>query len=221
MSERARGNLPQAQEQIKAAIAVVEGLRTKIDSKELRATYFASVQKCYEFHTDLLMQWHKQEPKAGHDAEALQVSDRARARSLLEILTESNADIRKGVDLQLLSKERNLQAELDVAETQRVNVLSANPTPTQAAAVDKQVSELLKQYQDLQAQIRTTSPQYAALTQPQALTLAQIQKLLEPDTVLLEYSLGEKRSYLWAVTSNSGVAEFRYENDECVISKPM
>lgn len=203
VSERARGNLPQAQEQIKAAIALVESLRTKIASSELRATYFASVQKYYEFYTDLLMQWHKQEPKAGHNAEALEISDRARARSLLEILTEANADIRKGIDPQLLTKERNLQTKLDVAETRRVNVLSANHTPTQAAAADKQVSELLKQYQDLQAQIRTTSPQYAALTQPQSLKLAQIQKLLDPDTVLLEYSLGEKRSYLWAVTSNS------------------
>jgi CHAT domain-containing protein len=203
ISERARGNLPQSQIQIKAAIAVVEGLRTKIASKELRSKYFASVQRYYEFYTDLLMQWHKQEPKAGHNAEALQVSDRARARSLLEILTEANADIRKGVAPQLLAKERDLQAKLDIAETQRVKILGENPTPAQATAADKQVSALLKQYQDLQAQIRTTSPQYAALTQPQALTLAQIQKLLDPDTVLLEYSLGEKRSYLWAVTANS------------------
>ncbi len=203
ISERGRNNFPQAQTQIKAAIAVVETLRTKIASKELRATYFASVQKYYEFYTDLLMQWHKKEPRAGFNVEALQVSDRARARSLLEILTEANADIRKGVDPQLLAKERDLQTALDIAETQRVKVLSANHTPAQAAAVDKQVSELLKQYQDLQAQIRTTSPQYAALTQPQALKVAQIQKLLEPDTVLLEYSLGEKRSYLWAVTANS------------------
>ncbi len=203
ISERGRNNFPQAQTQIKAAIAVVEGLRTKIASKELRATYFASVQRYYEFYTDLLMQWHKKAPRAGYNIEALQVSDRARARSLLEILTEANADIRKGVDPQLLIMERELQAALDVAETQRVRVLSANHTPAQAAQVDKQVSELLKQYQDLQAQIRTTSPQYAALTQPQALKVAQIQKLLDPDTVLLEYSLGEKRSYLWAVTANS------------------
>jgi len=203
ISERGRNNFPQAQTQIKAAILVVESLRTKIASKDLRATYFASVQKYYEFYTDLLMQWHKKEPRAGFNVEALQVSDRARARSLLEILTEANADIRKGVDPQLLIKERDLQTKLDVAEIGRVRVLSSKPTPAQATAADKQVSDLLKQYQDLQAQIRTTSPQYAALTQPQALKLAQIQKLLDPDTVLLEYSLGEKRSYFWAVTPNS------------------
>lgn len=41
------------------------------------------------------------------------------------------------------------------------------------------------------------------MTQPQSLKLVQIQKLLDRNTVSLEYSLGEKRSYLWAVTANS------------------
>lgn len=30
--------------------------------------------------------------------------------------------------------------------------------------------------------------------------LKEVQQLLEPDTLLLEYALGEERSYLWAVT---------------------
>ncbi|MFM6399395.1 CHAT domain-containing protein, partial [Planktothrix sp.] len=45
---------------------------------------------------------------------------------------------------------------------------------------------------------------YANLKYPQPLTLQQIQeKVLDDDTLLLEYSLGEERSYLWAVTKNS------------------
>jgi CHAT domain-containing protein len=41
------------------------------------------------------------------------------------------------------------------------------------------------------------------LTEPQPLSAKEIQQLLDPDTVLLEYSLGDARSYVWAVTSNS------------------
>jgi hypothetical protein len=52
--------------------------------------------------------------------------------------------------------------------------------------------------------MRTTSPRYAALTQPQPLTLAQIQQqILDENTILLQYSLGKDRSYLWAVTKTS------------------
>jgi CHAT domain-containing protein len=55
--------------------------------------------------------------------------------------------------------------------------------------------------QRVQTQIRQKSPGYSALTQPQPLTLAEIQRqALDDDTILLEYSLGKERSYLWAVT---------------------
>ena len=55
----------------------------------------------------------------------------------------------------------------------------------------------------MQVAIRNASPAYAALTQPQPLDVKGIQQQLDPDTVLLEYSLGEKRSYLWLVSQTS------------------
>ena len=56
---------------------------------------------------------------------------------------------------------------------------------------------------DVRRQIRSQSPRYASLTQPAALSIADIQALLDVDTLLLEYALGEERSYLWAVTPTS------------------
>src|SRR5262249_8811353 len=48
------------------------------------------------------------------------------------------------------------------------------------------------------------SPRYAALTQPQPMSLNEIQQqVLDPDTLLLEYALGSQRSYVWAVTTSS------------------
>src|SRR5262249_42771139 len=68
----------------------------------------------------------------------------------------------------------------------------------------KEIQALAADYQEVRAQIRVASPRYAALTQPQPLTLAEIQKqVLDADTLLLAYSLGEERSFLWAVTPNS------------------
>ena len=43
---------------------------------------------------------------------------------------------------------------------------------------------------------------YAALTQPRSLTVSEIRdQLLDRDTLLLEYALGERRSWLWVVTA--------------------
>ena len=47
------------------------------------------------------------------------------------------------------------------------------------------------------------SPRFASLTQPQPLSLEQVQQLLDDGSLLVEYSLGEKRSYVWAVTRTS------------------
>src|SRR5262249_46732945 len=77
----------------------------------------------------------------------------------------------------------------------------------QASAVEKELDALLLQYQEVQGQIRATSPRYAALTQPQPLNLREIQQqVLDADTLLLGYALGEERSFLWAVTPTSIVS---------------
>jgi CHAT domain-containing protein len=207
-TERGGNNLEAARTQIESTIAIVEDVRTKVTSQELRTSYFASVQKYYQFYIDLLMQLHKKTPSQGYDALALQASERARARSLIEILTEANATIRTGVNPKLREEKIAIEQQLDAIEKRRVQLLSSNSTRGQTAGLDKETSALLTQYQALQEKIRTTSPRYAALTQPKPLALAEIQQqVLDEDTLLLEYSLGEERSYLWAVTK-TGITSY-------------
>ena len=105
-AERDRGNLTAARQRIEAAIPVYEQVRALVRSQQDRASYFASQQSAYEFYIDLLMQLHRLDPSAGNDVTALGISESARARSLLEMLAESHADIRRGVDAALL--ERNV-----------------------------------------------------------------------------------------------------------------
>jgi hypothetical protein len=149
------------------------------------------------------MQLHKTNPKSGYDTKALEASERSRARSLLELLQESNANIREGISPDLLQQEKSLQQQLDAIEKQRIEALSSpNPNPTKIDEIDSGRLALLEQYQQIQTKIRTASPRYAALTQPQPLTLPEIQKqILDENTILLQYSLGKDRSYLWVVTS--------------------
>ena len=206
--ERQRGNLVEARAQLAAAIEIVESLRAGVASQDLRASYFSSKQHYYQLDIALLMELHRRNPAQGFDAAALRMSERARARSLIETLAEARADIRQGVDPALLERERGLQQQLNSKEQARMQLLSRKHTPEQAAAADRELRDLTAQYQELQTRIRTSSPRYAALTEPQPLTLAEIQQqALDADTLLLEYALGEERSYLWAV-SRDDIASF-------------
>jgi CHAT domain-containing protein len=93
-----QGELEQSRQHIEAVLSIVDLLHTRIANQEQRASYFASAQMYYEFYISLLMRLHRQKPSQGLDAVALQVSEQARARSLLETLTGASADIVRGVD---------------------------------------------------------------------------------------------------------------------------
>jgi CHAT domain-containing protein len=204
IGERNRGNLAASLTAIESAIANVESVRTKVVNPELRLSYFAGSQDYYEFYVDLLMRLHKQHLDGGYDGKALQASERARARSLLETLKEANADIRQGVDAALLQRERTIQNRLNARAQAQMELLLGPHSEAQATAIAKEVQTLITDLQQIETEIRQTSPHYAALMQPQPLSLKEIQtQVLDPDTMLLEYSLGEERSYLWAVTSTS------------------
>src|SRR6266540_466067 len=202
--EQKRGNLTLARQSLEQAVGIIESLRANISGQGLRAFFFASRQEIYQSYIDVLMQMHKQNPAAAFDSLALEISERARARSLLELLKESRADIRQGGDSSLLERERSLRRQINEKAAAEVRLLSRKHTPEEAAAAAKEIAAITTEYEELQGQIRARSPRYAALTQPQPLGLAEIQQLvLDPDTLLLEYSLGDDASHLFLVSQTS------------------
>ena len=202
-AESNTGNLQQALTQIQAAIKIIEVLRTKVDSQDLRTSYFASQQDVYKFYIDLLMQLHKKDPSKGYNALSLHASESSRARGLIELLTEAKANIRKDVNPKLLEEEKDLQLKIEARQKLIQELPSKPQTETAQENFKKELETLLTQQKELETKIRTSSPKYAALQYPQPLNLPQIQQQLDKDTLLLEYSLGDKHSYLWAVTPNS------------------
>ncbi len=202
--KRRQGDLIAALTDIESAINIIEELRTKIDAQELRQSYFATVQNYYELYINILMELHQKNPQKGYDALAFHASERSRARSLLELLTEAGANIREGVDPQLLQQEQSLQQQLNAIEYQRYQLTQGQFTQAQIDELKAKSQALIKQLNQLQTQIRVASPKYANLQYPQPLNLEQVQQqVLDDDTLLLQYYLGEERSYLWAVTNHS------------------
>jgi CHAT domain-containing protein len=202
--ERDRGNLFEARKLIGQGLAALESVRTSVKSQQLRATFLASAKNYYEFETDLLMRLHQQHPGDGYDAAALASSEKGRARSLLELLVESRAEIREGVDSALLAREQELRDSIAEKAEHQIRLLSAQHTDEAAEKASKEIDALTTEYEQVLARIRETSPRYAALTQPLPLSLKDIQtRVLDSETLLLEYSLGEERSFLWAITQDS------------------
>ncbi|MEW6738008.1 MAG: tetratricopeptide repeat protein, partial [Acidobacteriota bacterium] len=202
------GDLDEALKQIKKSIEILESLQTKIDVQELRTSYFVSVQDRYDFYIDLLMRLHKQAPSNNYAALALEASEQARARTLLEIIKDARIDFRQGVPQELLDRERNLKQQLHVIANKRLRLMKyldhKDNREAELEDINKEIERLTDELQRVEAQICKDNPRCQAVKDQESLTLANIQKeALDTDTLLLEYALGKERSYLWLVTSSS------------------
>lgn len=192
-----KGELDSAAQLYEQALNALEGQTAQLGAgEEVRADFRAQHEQYYRDYVDLLVA--QNEP-----ALAFQVLERSRARTLLETLPAANVDTHRGADSHLLEKERLLQAEIKAKSNRRIRLLSEKGNGARIKAVEKEISTLTAEYQDIEAQIRSSSPAYAALTQPQTLNAKEVQeKLLDSDTLLLEYSLGEKRSHVFVLSAH-------------------
>lgn len=199
--KRDRGDLAAALEYVQMATDLEETVRRRITSPALRASFNASERDTYGLFIDVLQRLHAADPSGGHDARALHVAERARARVLLESALDVRIDLRAGVEPALLERERTLQDELETASTRLSRALAVNASAERVEPLARAVEQLSWDYERLQAEVRQQSPKYAAVTQPAPLAAAEIQRtVLDEQTVLLEFALGEERSWLWAAT---------------------
>jgi CHAT domain-containing protein/Tfp pilus assembly protein PilF len=202
--ERDQGNFDCAREHASEALALVESLRLSVVSPALRASLVASARGLRELEINVLMRLHAQQPDGGFAAAALVASERGRARSLLEMLGEARAEVRRGVDPALLARERELQSGISAKAELQTRLLSRKQPAAESAALEEELNALAMELEQAQSRIRAASPQYAALMHPAPLDLSEIQtKVVDGDTVLIEYALGSDRSFLWAVTRDS------------------
>jgi CHAT domain-containing protein len=201
--ERDAGDLAAARAHAETALATGESMRARLLSDQTRSTLLAAQQSRYELLIDILMRQHEREPSRGHDVAAFETSERARARSLLALLAEGQVDVRRGVDPALVDEERSLRRRLNTAAAQEAEARDAGRKP-RADTLVREMESLAARRVEIEGRIRRASPGYAALTQPRPLTLPEIRaQVLDADTRLLQYALGEPHSYLWVVSGTS------------------
>ncbi len=197
---RDRGELPAARTAADNALDLAERVRTAVIRPDERVTFLASLRRYFELSVDLLMRLDAREPAAGHAAEALAVSEKARARGLLDLLAKERVDLRRGISPQL--KQRETETSERIAKLARrlsSTVASSSPDPEV-----QQLAHQLDQAEDEELQVNATivqqRPAYAALLPQRTLGLEEIQDKLDADSALLEYFLGDDTSYLFVVT---------------------
>jgi CHAT domain-containing protein/tetratricopeptide (TPR) repeat protein len=211
------GRLDAALRRIAAATGLVDELRGAAQRRGNLAPTLALWQKYSQLHVEILMRLQAQNPRAGYDARAFEVSDLERARRLHELLSQARVEIHPGVPDQLLARERAIQRRLNAAELRRQSLLQQGGKAADVAALEKTLRGTLSELSGVQSEIRASNPHFAELRRPSPVRLREAQALLAPDTLLLSYVLGDDRSFLFVVSRNgidSHVLPARREIDE-------
>lgn len=202
-ASRGQGDSAAARRFIENSLKIVESLRSELINQESRAAYFSTVRDKYDFYIDLLIELENQPNNRENGALAFAASERARARSLLDLLAESYVDVSGRINPELKRREQAIAAKLSALQTQLIRLKSAEkPNAPRRDALQTEIEKADVERERLESEIRRTNPRYAALKYPATLNLAQAQKLLDDKTVLLEYQTGAQNSYLFTVGRN-------------------
>lgn len=206
---RALGKLDDAVRYGEASLDFIDSLRAQVAVPELRAVYSAASRSYYETQIDLLMASHAQSPadSSTHLEAALAVSERSRARMVIDLLTEATAGLRGRADSDLLDSARGLYEELAAKRQQRDRLLDRGLKDEESARRLEGLLEAMtgveKDLHLVEAKLRRTSTAYPHLSPAETLSASQLQAELGSDTVLLQYVLGAKRSHVFAVTAQT------------------
>ncbi|HZJ55301.1 MAG TPA: CHAT domain-containing tetratricopeptide repeat protein [Myxococcaceae bacterium] len=198
---RKLGRLDESLQALRQAVALTESDRLTRPGTSGRMSFTARNRDRYELLVSVLWDLQQRGPERARVEEMFWISERARARTFLDLLSESRIDLDPGADPELLSRERRLVQEAD-----RVSAEAARRTGlgSSSGADLPELRRILMDLEDVRSRLRERNPRSAALTRPEALRAAAVQSdVLDEDTILLEYLLGADRSFLFVLSRDS------------------
>jgi len=163
--------------------------------------------------------------KLGNHVQAFELSERARARSLLDQLGNYRLDLRRGASTELIEKEQALRLEISALQKQLVNrrALPATQQLSEAEtqALPRRLAERQQEYGDLLVQLKASNPEYASLRTVDPIDLKRLQALLDESTTLLSYFSTPEQSLAFIITRNSFHAVELCTNGRCVSGREL
>ena len=192
------GNTQEAIVLYAATVDQLEKLRRNVGTFQLASAFLAKSSDVYHSVVNLLAERAKDEPTTG--ALAYRYLEMGRARSFIDMLVESGIDVRKGADPDLLRQEKFLLARISSISNTILTELRTGAPPERIQALREKLQTTETDYHRLQIELKDKCPEYARLYYPEPLTAEQVQQTLEPDAVMLEYSVGKEQCFLFALT---------------------
>jgi CHAT domain-containing protein len=193
---RSQGDLGAARRLLEEALELVEEIRA---SGRRRGHWIQSIALWHDYSersVDLLLELHRRGETPDALRRAFELSDWTRNRYLYDMLLESGASLRSGIAPRLQAEEARVQERLNAVARQH---RTSRARPGDRRAYERSLRSLLQDYRRVEASIRAADPRIDALSRPARVRFAEIQCLLDQQTRLISYFLGERRSFVFVL----------------------
>jgi tetratricopeptide (TPR) repeat protein len=201
------GTLDEAQSHCEHALSGIEAIRGHLHRQELKTSFFSSQHAYYDLDIQILERLGQQHPSEGYAWQAFLIAERARARTLLDQIAATNADIRADASPALLAQYEDVQRRLRRLEASSSRQPAAQNRQA-SRAMSAAIARLAVSEHQLHQEILPNGKE-DEFTPLRALTLESLESAL-PDrhATLVEYWVGEETSYVWSIT-RGGIRGFR------------
>lgn len=197
------GHADAAVADLERGLARLESVRRDQQAESFNLSVFASDRPLYDQAIGVLMRLHRDHPGGGYEARAFHVSERRRARRLLDMVAAAAVDATDDAARDVALQLRRLEERISAKATRLTRLLSDAPAPSSARtdAAREDLRQLVEGADRLRAELRRRHQ--APLSDPPVLDAAAVQAELDPGVVLLEYAIGDTAGVGWVVTSSA------------------
>lgn len=175
----------------KRSLAIQEQLRETAKLETFKIGIAEEATDAYQQTALLLMETNR-------EAEAFDMTERARGRAFLDALGNVRQTIRQKVTPEFAQQETALRQEADALRHKLDAALEAGSPD--AEEMQRQLDALEQRYERLLQEIELTRPEYASFYGIKPLTLQETQALIPDDVTLLSYFVTPKITLAFALT---------------------
>jgi CHAT domain-containing protein/tetratricopeptide (TPR) repeat protein len=185
---RARGDLAGALSWLDEAIDAADRIRWRSrGATSIRESAFGRHEELWSSAIEILEERYRATGDEAFARRAFEVSQRARARSLLDLLAETELSLR--ADPAYRDREAALLAELA-----RLDALGGR---------DQEIRHVEERLAILESELREADPRWAEIRAPRPVDTSELPSLLDEGELLLEYRVGPNASWVWVATTSS------------------
>ena len=196
--------LAEARQSFSEAVSIAEALRAQAaGGVEERQRYFEGGLRAHHGMLSVLVKENRPE-------EALVFAERAKARSLLDLLQQGRVSVHKAMTAAEQQEEARLKSQITQLNKQLARLKQSDKND-EVAAVETQLEKARLTYEAFQNALYAAHPELK--TQRGEAPIINAQELAEllPDasSVLLEYVVTDDKTYLFAITKTAEKAEIQ------------